>query len=74
MINSLSFYRSILESFSEGLVITNNTSQIVFVNDKLCEMFEYDKNDLLDQFIEILIPKEIFLIIHRRLRFTVKSI
>jgi len=57
--NSLKFYKSIVDSFSEGLIVTNNNSEIVFANTNLCKMFGYNENDLIGQPIEILIPKDI---------------
>lgn len=47
------------ESISEGVVIVNSKQQIVSVNKSLMDMFGYLKDELLDQDLNVLIPKEI---------------
>ncbi len=47
---------SLFENATEGFVVTNSKGEIVLVNPSACRMFGYDKDELLAQKIELLIP------------------
>ena len=47
---------TLLEVFSEGIVIIDATGRIVMVNAKTEEMFGYSRDDLLGQPLEVLVP------------------
>lgn len=46
----------LFESVSEGVIVVNDTQQIVAVNSSAEYMFGYSKNELLHQHLDILIP------------------
>jgi PAS domain S-box-containing protein len=49
---------SLFENATEGIILTNKSGRIVLVNPAAEKMFEYDAAELVDQPIEILIPKQ----------------
>jgi len=53
------FYRNIVNSISDGLVITNAKGKIVFVNSVLCKMFGHEDFFLIGKTIEVLIPVDL---------------
>jgi len=48
--------QTLLKSISEGVVFINKKGQIVFVNTKTIQLFEFEENELVGQAIDILIP------------------
>lgn len=54
--NSEEVYRLLFESSTEGILICNKSGDIVNVNDRLCEMFDYSQDELIHQKLEILLP------------------
>jgi PAS domain S-box-containing protein len=51
--------RAFLESAAEGIVIVNRDGRIVVANAKIEELFGYHRDDLLGQFVEVLLPERI---------------
>lgn len=49
--------RAILESAPDAMVIVNETGQIVMVNSQTQHWFGYDRNELIGQPVEVLIPE-----------------
>ena len=49
-------YKTLFDSATEGLVLVNESGEILFTNNSLAEMFEYEESDLIGEKIEILIP------------------
>lgn len=50
---------SILEAVPDGLVITENDGRIVLVNQRLEELFGYDRGELLGRPVEMLLPEDV---------------
>jgi len=48
--------QTLLKSISEGVVFINKQGQIVFVNSKALQLFEFEEKEMVGQFIDILIP------------------
>ncbi len=54
-------YRSVVESLSEGLIITNNDGKILFVNSKMEELTKYTKEEMVGQIgQELLFPGPLY--------------
>jgi PAS domain S-box-containing protein len=49
---------SLFENATEGFVVTNGKGSIVLVNPSACRMFGYEKDELIGQEIEILVPRQ----------------
>jgi PAS domain S-box-containing protein len=50
-------YRSVVESLSEGLIITDNDGQILFVNSKMEELTNFSKEEMIGQVVhQLLFP------------------
>ena len=50
-------YRSVVESLSEGLIITNNDGKILFVNSKMEELTDFSKEEMIDKVVhQLLFP------------------
>lgn len=54
--NNNEFFKVVFQSIEEGLVITNDKAEIVFLNFRTQELFGYESHELVGQKIEILIP------------------
>lgn len=52
-------WRMIIEQAPNALIITNETGKIVVTNDQADTLFGYESGELLDQPIEVLVPKSI---------------
>ncbi|MDX1350560.1 MAG: PAS domain S-box protein, partial [Putridiphycobacter sp.] len=52
------FFKLIFKSIEEGLIITDESGVIVFVNFRTQELFGYTNTELVGQKIELLIPKK----------------
>jgi PAS domain S-box-containing protein len=50
---------SILEAVPDGLVITEEDGRIVLVNQRLEELFGYDRGELLGRSVEMLLPEKV---------------
>ncbi len=50
-------FQALLVSFPYAVVVINGEGRFVFVNDQTEKMFGYDRNDLLGQSVEILVPE-----------------
>ena len=50
--------RTLLESMSEGLIQVDDSDEIVFVNDRFCEMSGFRREELLGQVSDILLDEE----------------
>src|SRR5437762_10609480 len=63
------FYRSILESLGEGLVITDRESRILYVNSRIECLTDYPRAELVGAVsYELLTPKEEWPAMRRRLK------
>src|SRR5437762_2872223 len=63
------FYRSILESLDEGVVITDRESRILYVNSRIECLTGYPRTELVDAVsYELLTPKEEWPAMRRRLK------
>jgi PAS domain S-box-containing protein len=51
-------FRSLLEAAPDGVVIVNEQGKIVLVNSQTEQMFGYNRVELLNQAVEILLPKK----------------
>ncbi len=58
-IDQLEVRSAILSSITEGLLVCNKTGEIVFANEACFDIFGYSSNELLNQKIEMLIPKKV---------------
>jgi PAS domain S-box-containing protein len=56
---SETLFRGLLESAPDAIVITSSTGRIVLVNRQLEEMFGYQRHELLDHPVEMLMPERI---------------
>ena len=52
------WYRSILQSAPDGMLLVNEQGTITLVNAQLCRMFGYADDELMGQSIEMLVPPE----------------
>lgn len=50
-------FRQMLEAAPDGIIIINDKRKIMLVNNRVKELFGYDKDELIDQPIEMLIPE-----------------
>lgn len=50
-------FKNILEATPDAIVMINQSGKIIFVNHQTEKLFGYHKNELIDQFVEILIPE-----------------
>lgn len=50
-------FRKILEATPDAIVIMDQTGKIIFINEQTEKLFGYRKNELIHQYVEILIPK-----------------
>jgi len=50
-------FRAILKTAPEGVLLTNQTGQIVLVNQQIETMFGYRSDDLIGQTVEMLVPE-----------------
>jgi PAS domain S-box-containing protein len=63
------FYRTVLESLAEGVLITNHESQIIYANSQLEELTGYSRNELLGQVsYKLLAPPERWPAMEQRLK------
>lgn len=49
--------RSVLDASPDAMVVVDPTGNIVFVNQRLCELFGYGREDIRGQPVELLIPQ-----------------
>ncbi|MGN6556096.1 MAG: PAS domain-containing protein, partial [Verrucomicrobiota bacterium] len=53
------FFRTVLESLGEGLLITDEQSRIIYANTQLSELTGYSKDELIGRTsFELLLPRE----------------
>jgi formate hydrogenlyase transcriptional activator len=63
------FYRGVLDSLAEGVIITDSASRIIFANRAIEEVTGFRKEELLGQVsYKILAPKQNWAVMQRRLR------
>ena len=55
--NERDIFHLLTETISEGILIVNKDQTIVAANDTLGQLFGYEREELLDQSLDILIPK-----------------
>lgn len=58
-LESRDIFRILFESAGEGLVLVDKTGTILMLNPRVEEMFGYEKNELVGQKIEVLIPESV---------------
>lgn len=65
-------FQGLLESLPDSIVMVNDTGNIVFVNDQALKMFDYKREELIGNAIEILLPNRFRVnhISHRNRYFT----
>ncbi|MEN8838981.1 MAG: PAS domain-containing sensor histidine kinase [Flavobacteriales bacterium] len=51
-------YKLIFESSTEGILVCNNKGEIKMVNESITRIFGYEKEELIDQKVEVLLPRE----------------
>ena len=51
-------YKLIFESSTEGILVCNKQGEIKMVNESITRIFGYEKEELIDQRIEVLLPNE----------------
>lgn len=51
-------YQMLFQTAAEGLIVTNSKGEIIVSNPRISEMFQYSKDELQLQKVEILIPKQ----------------
>ena len=49
--------RSVLDSSPDAMVVVDSKGNIVFVNQRLCELFGYSRDEIRGQAVELLIPQ-----------------
>lgn len=59
LMDTEAWYRSIVESAPDGMVVVNESGTIVLCNPKLATTFGYTPDELLGQSVEMLVPDEI---------------
>lgn len=57
--DSDSYFRQLLESAPDAMIILDNRGKIAIVNGQAEEMFGYDRNDMLGRSIEMLLPERL---------------
>lgn len=57
--NKQQIFNLLTDAVSEGIVIVNKEHQMVAVNDTLAQLFGYPKEELIDESLHILIPKNV---------------
>jgi len=58
LVSNNDFFKLLFQSIEEGLVIVNHKGQIVFINERILDLFGYNKQEILGEKIEILIPQK----------------
>lgn len=51
-------FEELMELFPEGIVLVDNRGKIISLNTQACKIFEYEKEELLGQKVETLIPEK----------------
>ena len=51
-------FNLLTETISEGIVIVNSQQKMVTVNETLAQLFGYEKEELIDQPLRLLIPQK----------------
>ena len=51
-------YKLIFESSTEGILVCNKQGEIKMVNESITRIFGYEKEELIDQKVEVLLPSE----------------
>lgn len=59
LMDTEAWYRSIVESAPDGMVVVNESGTIVLCNPKLASTFGYTPDELLGQSVDMLVPDEI---------------
>lgn len=49
---------SLFENATEGIILTNQSADIVLVNPAACRMFGYEEKELIEQKVEMLLPQK----------------
>jgi len=57
--NESDIFHFLTEAISEGIVIVNKDQKIITANETLGQLFGYERNELIGQSLEILLPKEV---------------
>ena len=57
------YNRLLIETMNEGLIAFDQHNTIIYVNSKLCEMFGYERNEMLNRSVSDFVDQESFTII-----------
>jgi two-component system, sensor histidine kinase and response regulator len=59
LMDTEAWYRSIVESAPEGMLVANEAGTIILCNARLEEVFGYEHGELLGQVVEVLVPDDV---------------
>ena len=60
LLESRELYRTVVQSLSEGIIMTDMEGQITFVNQRMCDLSGYSEEELMGQkaYELLLVPEE----------------
>src|SRR3712207_1479798 len=57
--DAVAWFRDLIESAPDGILMTDAQGRIVFVNREIEHLFGYDRDELLGQSVEVLVPERL---------------
>ncbi len=67
------FLKTLLESISEGILVINDSFEIVYVNDAITDLFDYASDELIGRNLDVLIPLDLKTLHEKHLRGYIKN-